>query len=54
VICGKCHTYGHVTKGYCIRLEALNVSGGQQVQQGNNKKPRATRRVFGISGVEAS
>jgi len=54
IICGKCHQYGHVTKDYHTRLEAPNLNGGQQVQQGNNNKPRAARRVFAISGAEAS
>jgi len=42
VICGKCHKYGHVTKDYCTRLEAPNVSGGKQVHQGNKHKPKST------------
>jgi len=53
VICGRCHKYGHVAKDCHTKLEVPNVNGGQQVQQGNNQKPRAIGRVFAISGAEA-
>ncbi|XP_068492009.1 uncharacterized protein [Phaseolus vulgaris] len=50
VTCDRSHRYGHATKDYRARLEALSNTG---VQQNNNQKPRASGRVFAISGVEA-
>ena len=48
VTCVRCHIYGHATKDCRARLPVPNIIG---VQQNNNHKPRATGRVFDISGV---
>ena len=44
VTCDRCHRYGHATKDCRDRLPVPN----------NNHKPRATARVFAISGAKAS
>jgi len=53
IICDRCHRYGHATKDCHARLEAPNLSGGQQVQQSNNHKPKIAGRVFVVSETEA-
>ena len=54
VTCDRCHMYGHATKDCRVQLGAPNFNGVQQVQQNNNKKPKAVGRAFSICGVEAS
>ena len=44
ITCVRCHRYGHATKDCRDRLPVPN----------NNHKPRATARVFAISGAKAS
>ena len=51
ITCDRCHRYGHATKNCRARLPVPNITG---VQQNNNHKPRATSRVFAISGAKAS
>ena len=48
VTCDICHKYSHATKDCHVRFGVPSSSGIQQVQQNNNQKPRATRRVFAI------
>jgi len=52
VTCDKCHRYGHATKDCRVQLGAPNFGGVQQVQQNNNKKPKAAGRVFALVEVK--
>ena len=51
VTCDRCHRYGHATNDCHARLPVPYIT---RVQQNNNHKPKATGRVFAISGGKAS